>query len=106
MIAIPNMELPPWCGKCILQDGEICYAINENDIDSGLSFFDLEDLRDFCIKRRDDCQLIDIVQCKDCKWSYIDERDGGTMWCKVHFHGYRVTDDGFCNYGERRTDET
>ena len=60
MIAIPNMELPPCCGKCILQDGEICYAINENDIDSNLSLFDLEDLRNFCIKRRDDCPLIEL----------------------------------------------
>lgn len=62
MIAIPNMELPPWCGKCPLQDGEICYAINENDIGSGLSFFDLEDLRNFCIKRRDDCPLIELEE--------------------------------------------
>lgn len=102
MIAIPNMELPPWCGKCILQDGEICYAINENDIDSGLSFFDLEDLRDFCIKRRDDCQLIDIVQCKDCK--HYDTESRSFPCCTDMFGAVRYMEpDGFCSKGERRS---
>lgn len=46
---------------------------------------------------------LDLVRCGECEWSYIDEKYGDTMWCKVHFHHYRVNSDGFCNYGERRT---
>ena len=65
MIAIPNMNMPSCCGKCILQDGEMCFAINDGG--DGLSLFSLEDLRDFCIKRRNDCPLIEIVTCKDCR---------------------------------------
>ena len=97
MIAIPNMELPPWCGKCMLQDGEICYAINENDIDSSLSLFDLEDLRNFCIKRRDDCPLIDIVTCGECKHWYNDADCG--MACEYTNMGQ--PSDAFCSFGER-----
>ena len=52
-----------------------------------------------------DCPLIEIVQCKECKWSYRDERDG-ILWCKVHLSHYRVNGDCFCSYGERRKDES
>ena len=85
MIAIPNMDKPEYCRvcherlKCKQYDGEILHT-------------------------PDDCPLIDIVRCGECKWSYIDERDG-TLWCKVHFHHYRVNSDGFCSYGERRSNE-
>ncbi len=103
MIAILNMKLPPYCGKCPLQDGEICYAINENDIGSGLSFFDLEDLRNFCIKRRDDCPLIEIVNCGECKYYEKSEYIKEDMVCKYHIgHTYYTEADRFCCYGERK----
>lgn len=88
MIAIPNMKLPPCCGKCMLQDGEICYAIDENDIGSSLSFFDLEDLRNFCIKRRGDCPLIE-----------IDEKAFNEV-IKGYLEGLKAIQNG-----ERRSDE-
>lgn len=78
MIAIPNMDKPKSCDECVKSlDIECCGDIRN-------------------------CSLIDIVQCKDCIWSYIDKQYGDTMWCKVHFHHYRVNSDGFCSYGERR----
>ena len=46
-------------------------------------------------------EIIDIVRCGECKWSYTDERDG-TLWCKVHMSHYRVNSDAFCSYGERK----
>ena len=109
-VYIPNMELPPWCGKCNLQDGEICYAINENDIGSCLSLFDLEDLENFCIKRRDDCPLIeiDLVKCGECKYmrKYALRSDEPTgIWCHRWSVPRLVTDDDFCSYGERRADD-
>lgn len=94
MIAIPNMEKPSCCGKCILQDGEMCFAIDDGG--DGLSLFSLEDLRDFCIKRRDDCPLIEIVQCKDCRYN------DGTDFCEFYYMSIFPTD--FCSYGERRAE--
>ena len=76
MIAIPNMGMPDTCDMCPIEG---CEYINGKFT----------------------CPLIDIVRCGECKWSYIDEQYEGTLWCKVHFHHYRVNSDGFCNYGER-----
>lgn len=85
MIAIPNMGIPDNCDMCPIEG---CEYINGKFT----------------------CPLIDIVQCKECKWAYIDEQYEGTLWCKVHMSHYRVNSDGFCNYGERanntRTDES
>ena len=89
-VYIPNMDKPKFC-KC---EEYNCFAWDDKKYKCKITEW------------KKPCPLINIVQCKDCKWSYIDERDGGTMWCKVHFHHYRVNDDGFCNYGERRSDET
>ena len=99
-VYIPNMEKPKNITRCSYKiNPEECKCIYTDKV------FE-ETLALIMDHPCPDCPLIEIVECKDCKWSYIDERDGGTMWCKVHFHDYRVTDDGFCNYGERRTDET
>ena len=59
-VYIANMAKPSCCERCILQDGEMCFAIDDGG--DGLSLFSLEDLRDFCIKRRDDCPLEEIEE--------------------------------------------
>lgn len=42
-----------------------------------------------------------MVSCKECKHM---RRDNVGVFCKV-WHGYNgCGEDGFCNYGERRTD--
>lgn len=88
-VYIANMSKPKFC-KC---EEYNCFA------------WDDEKFKCKITEWKKPCPLIEIVRCGECKWSYIDERDGGTRWCKVHFHHYRVSDDGFCNYGERRSDE-
>lgn len=48
---------------------------------------------------------VPVIRCKDCKNSdpwYADERRC-FLWSE---NGISVFDDGFCNYAERRTDET
>ena len=97
MIAILNMKLPPYCGKCPLQDGEICYAINENDIGSGLSFFDLEDLRNFCIKRRDDCPLIEIDENNPMLLEFLNEFDKWRAYKEVMDYIKSVYKEGEAN---------
>lgn len=47
----------------------------------------------------------ELIRCKDCKHSepwYADKRRC-FLW---HEDGIDVFEDGFCNYAERRTDET
>lgn len=88
---IKGMDKPKTCKGCYFCHvylGGICYLLSDEDIADGE-------------ERRTDCPLIEVVECKDCKWSYIDERDG-ILWCKVHLSHYRVNDDGFCSEGERR----
>lgn len=93
MIAIPNMDMPEHCYECLLRQGNCCLLLYEATPPT------------VPLTRLDDCPLIDIVTCGECKWSYTDERDG-TEWCKVHTSHYRVNSDGFCKYGERRSDES
>jgi hypothetical protein len=50
---------------------------------------------------------VEVVRCKDCKWGatpYGDEHDGWTE-CTNLFGRPLMPDEGFCSYGERRTDE-
>ena len=92
-VYIANMAKPSCCERCILQDGEMCFAIDDGG--DGLSLFSLEDLRDFCIKRRDDCPLeeIDLVRCGECVWYE-------KPYCRWHNIDNKPTD--FCSYAERR----
>ena len=52
---------------------------------------------------------VEVVRCKDCK--HYDNSEG-ICWCKLNskffpggfdWHGF--PEDGFCSYGERRTDD-
>lgn len=100
MIAIPNMDMPSCCGKCILQDGEMCFAIDDGG--DGLSLFSLEDLRGFCIKRRDDCPLIEMDLERDIPNVWYNRQTGryepkGTKQ-EVYERLYKL------KYGERRSE--
>lgn len=46
----------------------------------------------------------EIIWCKDCKYSEEDEDEHGIVdrWCRIWAE--TCTDDGYCNYAERRTD--
>lgn len=52
---------------------------------------------------------VEVVRCKDCK--HYDNSEG-IQWCKLNskfypggFDWHSFPEDGFCYYGERRTDE-
>lgn len=95
MIAIPNIGKPKGCY-------DYCEFIAMEEV--GCPLKDYAESHQYKDRIHPDCPLIDIVTCKECKWSYTDERDG-LMWCKVHMSHYRVNADHFCAYGERRADE-
>ena len=82
MIAIPNMEKPKKCRTCNFKsnkEGECWFVHDEND-----------------------CQLIDIVQCKDCK--HYDTESRSFPCCTDMFGAVRYMEpDGFCSKGERRS---
>lgn len=89
MIAIPNMEKPKRCELCpcsYYSEGalsDICQITNE-PIDGTPT----------------DCPLIDIVTCEECKHWYNDADCG--MACEFTNMGQPI--NGFCNWGERRSD--
>ena len=91
MIAIPNMEIPKTCGECELRaldewEDEYCVIL----VDDILVPYE----------RMLDCPLIEIVQCKECKWLGVDD---GMPFC--YWWLREIEPDVFCSYGERRADE-
>lgn len=94
MIAIPNMDKPQNCQKCIDDCLNIpldCYPDEYGENRKGEKIV---------------CPLIEIVQCKDCKWAKKEEDEGeGNLTCACHIPRFIVPSDGFCYLGERRNDE-
>lgn len=75
MIAIPNMSKPKDCYDCPLYDSEYPWE---------------------CELIQGDCQLIEIVPCKECIYN-SNNTDGDTRgWC--YKHGIDII--GFCSEGE------
>ena len=97
MIAIPNMEKPRSCFECPMQFGGMCY-VAPSEIESTIAET-VQELREMGGKPNW-CPLIEIVECKDCKW-FINE--GSVTICDTHEQYIEPTD--FCSYGERRADE-
>ena len=54
---------------------------------------------DNLINRTADLPTIDIVHCKDCRWSKSNRE--GDYDCKCHIPIFRVPEDGWCYLGER-----
>lgn len=89
MIAIPNMEKPKDCSECILADKHL----------NGLC-----EAKYYCRLEADNCPLIEIVRCKDCK--HYDTESRTFPCCTDIFGAVRYMEaDGFCSKGERRADE-
>lgn len=90
MIAIKGMKVPERCAKCK-------FCINERTNDYG-SFGEclLQKHRTVnCLvwNRDDNCPLVEIVTCKDCKYNYENSCD---------FDGFGIDDNYFCAKGERK----
>ena len=54
-------------------------------------------------RRVDNMPSIDIVRCRDCKWSDFSERDKVYV-CKCHIPHFSKRPNGYCDLGERRDD--
>jgi len=87
MIAIKDMvEMPKSCGECLRT--EMCSTyLNQYVYHPSTRYSYGQD------KRPNDCPLVEIVTCKDCKhrqYSYCD------------YHNCYLTKNGFCNNAKRR----
>lgn len=63
---------------------------------------------DYEIEKMPTVDAVPVVRCKDCK--HYDNSEG-IQWCKLNskfypggFDWHSFPEDGFCYYGERRTD--
>ena len=91
-VYIPNEDMPKDCYTCF------CYETEFNMC--SLTGKRLDDIR----IRQDDCPLIEIVRCKDCK--HYDTESRTFPCCTDIFGAVRYMEaDGFCSKGERRADE-
>ena len=95
MIAIPNMEKPKNCYACSFNDGIFC-ALIDNDTDA----FIKENPTEVATKVLPNCPLIEIVQCKDCKYWHDHE---WSSTCDKHI-GNGFPSDYFCADGKRRSE--
>ena len=95
MIAIPNMSKPKYCDGCDL----VKFWVNG-------SFYCMADGEELNLEvdRRNDCPLIEIVTCGECKWWSRDgKRKDGKGWCENVICGI-TKPNAFCSYGERRSE--
>ena len=76
------------CGHC----NEVCSEepCEPSDCD-WMAFIDKEPAAD----------VIEVVRCWECKYSYEDEIFGN-RWCDSHLGCRKVKDDGYCYLGERK----
>ena len=93
MIAVKDMQMPKCCIHCQVFDGEygICNIIGD------------EPEADLAKGRPEDCPLVEIITCKNCKhrWKIKDDYGyEGRTFCECT--DQVVDDDGFCSKGERR----
>ena len=54
------------------------------------------------LDRQPTIDAVPVVRCKDCKYFYHDRADRAS--CELVCGMVLTTDNGFCSYGERRTD--
>lgn len=104
MVVIKGLKMPNRCEEC-----KFCLRQGANDYGSFGECLLQKNKRVNCLalSRDDDCPLIEIVTCKDCK--YWDKEEG---YCKSSFTTIEWADyiictdaDSFCENGRRKDNE-
>ena len=101
MIAIKGMEIPSDCKKCHLM------ATDGLDILSPMMCIALWATKreiKHCVEGKilDDCPLVEIVTCKDCKYYFIDEDGCGYHCEKSDSERISTCVDFYCIHAEKR----
>ena len=94
MVGIEGMKMPDDCISCpfIKAEGTRFFC------DRIMKFIDKNDLE----SKHDDCPLVDIVTCKDCKYYRVED---DVEYCTNHTikdNKYWVREDYYCASGKRR----
>ena len=71
--------------------------LEDNAKEYSLGYYDYDEYA-VPLSALDSAPSIDIVRCKECKWS---KANGTYQWCGRLDSTARITDDDFCSYGER-----
>lgn len=71
----------------------------EDELEYPYASDDLEEYKDDARLLIEDAPSIEIVRCKECKWS---KANGTYQWCGRLDSTARITADDFCSYGERK----
>jgi hypothetical protein len=90
MVAVKGMEMPKNCMDCPLFDGEYgtCNIIGKTKADA-------------TEERAENCPLVEIATCEDCKYCEKDMVEGiEYLWCTKDDCG--TSEDYYCADGERR----
>ncbi len=95
MVAIKGMEMPTRCSDCPEEGyyerlgGHLCTRLDKNTNDERWE------------KRLDDCPLVEIVTCQDCKHCHPDEDGRGYHCERDNYVRFSVHRDFFCKGGEK-----
>ena len=90
-LIIKGMDMPQSCRKCK-------FCVDLNDYPFKMCFLTETELP-LDADNLDNCPLIEIVTCKECKYAEYCEK-------AIHRHGITFNPIDFCSYGERRKDES
>ena len=99
-ILIPNMTIPKDCDECPFRWPHLAHcSITGKSTSHYPTGKEIKGKPNYC-------PLVDIVRCKECKFSarYVDD---GHIECRLYSHPLRhdyheMKPDDFCSYGERR----
>ena len=93
MVVVKGMNTPKRCKEC-----KFCLRQRTNEYGSFGECLLQKDKKVNCLiwSRDDNCPLVEVVTCKDCKHNYEDTCD---------FDGLGVCDDYFCANGKRKEEE-
>ena len=95
MIAIKDMEMPESCGKCEMTT--ICRTYLNQQVNRPSTMYSFGQS-----ERPDNCPLVEIVTCKDCKHSPIVNRNNNetTVYCELH--NFYPCSNYYCRDSKRR----
>ena len=95
-VLIPDIGIPKTCSNCPCYDAEyeMC-NLTKNEIVWS---------RPALTSRAEDCPLIEIVRCRECKhWErYVHDRGDDS---RCDFHNRQIGRDGYCAWGHRREED-
>ena len=96
MVMIKEMNIPNRCKEC-----KFCLRQRTNEYGSFGECLLQKDKKVNCLawSRDDDCPLVEIVTCKDCKYNMVSRKRDENV-CTID--GCTVTDNYFCECAERR----